>query len=334
MSQSQTEGKHSAGRFRQFLRAAASSADRTFTIMLIPHSHKKKIAIRIHLYALILAAALISAVILTFFILAADFTASDSIETRMEQSRQSSQAELEQVIAEIRQVRQAAERFQASLDSASGTIGLEDEQQGTEGIDGDLSSIFGLQEIQEGDFRQLYDVQFLRSAVEQAIPRLERMYAAVEDQQDLLEEIPHLWPLPAGHGVITAVFGPGFSRMSDFWQVRHGVDIAVPSLGEPVLASANGVVTKIDFDPVDKGWYLVVQHRYGFSSQYSHLNRVFAGEGDHVSQGQVIAEAGSSGLVQSPQLGFQIMLGSDVLDPSVYIQNTSGQWTGSARSGT
>ncbi|THB68032.1 MAG: M23 family metallopeptidase [Spirochaetaceae bacterium] len=326
--------KRSGNGFVRFFRAVAASSNRSFTVMIIPHSHKKNVSIRINLYALVFVLTLFIVIAVAFFVLAAEYTAGDSLKQQELQAQADAKDRLSRIIAQIGQVRQSAQRFEASVQRAADKIGLEDSGVESDSIDGDLGSVFGLQEVQEGDFRDLYDLQYSRVAAENALETLEELYRTVEHQEDLLEDIPHLWPIESGRGVISSSFGPAFHNITSTWHINRGIAISA-SVGDRVRASGNGVVSRIDFDPAGKGWFIVLEHRYGFSTEYANLNRVFLAEGDRVSQGQVIGEVGSSGMVPSPQLGFYITIGSDVLDPSMFIQaNEARRWTGSNRSGT
>ncbi len=93
--------------------------------------------------------------------------------------------------------------------------------------------------------------------------------------------------------------------------------------GSPVLAVLDGVVVRArdgvpDNEPVGRvmvsarslaGNYVVVKHGEGLYSLYAHLRRgsLVVEEGERVREGDVIGEAGNSGLSTAPHLHFQLM---------------------------
>lgn len=85
-----------------------------------------------------------------------------------------------------------------------------------------------------------------------------------------------------------------------------GVDLAAPR-GTPVHAAADGLVTFVGWIS-GYGRIVKIDHAMGYSTRYAHLSG-FAehlDEGDHVSQGQVIAFVGASGLATGYHLHFEI----------------------------
>ena len=99
------------------------------------------------------------------------------------------------------------------------------------------------------------------------------------------------------------------SRLHPILKVRRaheGIDYAAP-IGTPVWAVADGVV-------VSRGWsgglgrLIKVRHSNGYTSYYGHLSRYGEGlaVGDRVSQKQVIAYVGSTGLSTGPHLDYRL----------------------------
>ena len=91
-------------------------------------------------------------------------------------------------------------------------------------------------------------------------------------------------------GRITAKYGEKSSVRSS---VHTGLDIAAPG-GTPIKAAASGTVVfsgrKGSF-----GKMLVISHGNGVQTYYAHCSKLLANVGDKVSQGEVIANVGSTG---------------------------------------
>lgn len=67
------------------------------------------------------------------------------------------------------------------------------------------------------------------------------------------------------------------------------------------------------------GLYVVIRHKYGFITQYSHLQNILVTEGQDILQGEKIGSVGNTGVSTGPHLDFIIMLGIDVVDPSFFL---------------
>ncbi len=109
------------------------------------------------------------------------------------------------------------------------------------------------------------------------------------------------------------------SRLHPVLKIRRphlGVDYAAPA-GTPVVAIADGVVTKRGWDSGGGGNTLKLKHANNLQSAYLHLKGFAKGisVGSHVSQGQVIGYVGSTGLSTGPHLDFRLYKGGTAIDP-------------------
>lgn len=84
-----------------------------------------------------------------------------------------------------------------------------------------------------------------------------------------------------------------------------GTDYAAP-YGTPILAVANGVVTKSSRTR-GNGNYVKIKHDKTYQTQYLHMQKFAKGisPGVHVKQGQVIGYVGSTGLATGPHVCFR-----------------------------
>ena len=67
------------------------------------------------------------------------------------------------------------------------------------------------------------------------------------------------------------------------------------------------------------GLLVLVRHPNGFVTAYAHASDILVKRGETVKRGQVIAHAGQTGSVTSPQLHFEIRKGATPVDPSQYL---------------
>lgn len=63
-----------------------------------------------------------------------------------------------------------------------------------------------------------------------------------------------------------------------------------------------------------------IDHGGGFTSRYAHLSKVLVNKGDHVSLGQRIGKAGSTGRSTGPHLHYEIRQNGNSIDPMRFLQ--------------
>jgi murein DD-endopeptidase MepM/ murein hydrolase activator NlpD len=87
--------------------------------------------------------------------------------------------------------------------------------------------------------------------------------------------------------------------------MHQGVDIAGP-VGTPIYAAAPGVVVRSGWNSGGYGNMVDIRHPDGSLTRYAHNSRLLVAEGQEVSQGQQIAEMGSTGYSTGSHLHFEI----------------------------
>lgn len=118
------------------------------------------------------------------------------------------------------------------------------------------------------------------------------------------------WPVK---GRVIAGFGPKPNGGQN-----DGINLAVPE-GTPVKAADDGVVAYAGNELKGYGNLVLIRHANGFVSAYAHASELMVKRGDTIKRGQVIANAGQTGNVTSPQLHFEIRKGSTPVDPTKYL---------------
>src|SRR5262245_11299641 len=99
---------------------------------------------------------------------------------------------------------------------------------------------------------------------------------------------------------------------------NDGINLAVPE-GTPIKAADDGVVAYAGNELKGFGNLVLIRHSNGFVSAYAHASELMVKRGDSIKRGQVIAHAGQTGNVTSPQLHFEIRKGSTPVDPTQYL---------------
>ncbi|MEQ8355465.1 MAG: M23 family metallopeptidase [Kiloniellaceae bacterium] len=123
------------------------------------------------------------------------------------------------------------------------------------------------------------------------------------------------WPVL---GPISGVYGSQRIFNGEPRQPHYGVDVAGP-VGTPVRAPADGVVTLAHPDMYFSGATLIIDHGYGLSSSFLHLEEIQVEVGQVVRQGQVVALMGKSGRVTGSHLDWRMNWRDRRLDPVLVV---------------
>lgn len=111
-------------------------------------------------------------------------------------------------------------------------------------------------------------------------------------------------PLPDGE--VGSPFGLRQLPWEEHARLHAGVDIVTPA-PEPVLAAADGVVSRIGEDP-GYGRFVELTHAEGLTTRYGHLQRFASGlkVGQAVKGGMAVGQLGSTGTSTGAHLHFEV----------------------------
>ncbi|MFM9046387.1 MAG: M23 family metallopeptidase [Cyanobium sp.] len=87
--------------------------------------------------------------------------------------------------------------------------------------------------------------------------------------------------------------------------MHKGIDIA-NSVGTPIIAAQQGVVTFAGWSNGGYGYLVEITHGDGARSLYAHQSRIHVSKGEEVRKGQLIGELGSTGRSTGPHLHFEV----------------------------
>ncbi|MBI5967882.1 MAG: peptidoglycan DD-metalloendopeptidase family protein [Deltaproteobacteria bacterium] len=155
----------------------------------------------------------------------------------------------------------------------------------------------------------------LRKKALQREQNLKELQGLIGAQKSILLSTPSLWPVL---GRITSGFGE--TRQIDAsggTRPHRAVDIAAP-VGTPILAPAEGIVRFAGWGQ-EYGRLVCIDHGYGFSTIYGHLQNFFVKTGTRVRKGEAIGTVGVSGNTNGPHLHYEVCLRGSRVDPFPYL---------------
>lgn len=312
--------------FVAFLRSIVKSGRLSLTIMLVPHSHNRIFHFRVSVFTLIFFFLLFIGSLSALVVLSAVWTEAQRVTAQSIKERDEVLASIQALQTEIGELRRLSRVFEQSLGQTLDAIGLNrptNQAQGGGSSLGDLMVFQGLDRANGPALWELNEMRNLRLLISESIEPLEEIGNVLKNQRRLIQGIPSLWPVQNGLGWMTFPFGPAIHPFTGRWYTHTGIDIA-HQIGTPIIATANGIVRKVEYDVMGYGIHVEIEHSYGFSTLYAHLQRAYVTKGQRVSRGQVIGALGSTGQSTGPHLHYEVRIAKQVVDPANYINIGAG----------
>lgn len=166
-------------------------------------------------------------------------------------------------------------------------------------------------------------LQLSLNELEQKMNQLEASYeeldTALQQIGSMRNNIPSIQPV-TNHELtlLTAAYGTLMHPFYRTLQSHQGVDYAVPE-GTRIFATADGIVKEVKGKNSTSGVTVVIDHRNGYTTSYSHLQSVKVKRGRKVQRGDIIALSGNSGLSLAPHLHYEVRYNGMRVDPIHYF---------------
>ena len=126
--------------------------------------------------------------------------------------------------------------------------------------------------------------------------------------------LDYAWPAA---GTLTSKFGRRWGRM------HKGIDIAGP-IGTPIYAAADGIAIAAGWNSGGYGNLVEIRHSDGTTTRYGHNSRLSVSVGQVVTQGQQVAQMGSTGHSTGSHLHFEIRpSGGAAVNPIAHLPANS-----------
>lgn len=148
-------------------------------------------------------------------------------------------------------------------------------------------------------------------------PNEEQTQTLSQEEQDIANIKATTTFIKPVEGTISSQFGQREPTTSTVPKNHTGVDIAA-NMGTKIVASTGGEVV-LASEEGDYGKHLKIQIGE-VSIIYAHCNNLYVKQGDTISQGQEIAEVGSTGNSTGPHLHFEIRISERTVDPQKILE--------------
>ena len=196
--------------------------------------------------------------------------------------------------------------------------------------DAERGSLLGLRSARQTQLRR---IETERLAAEAAVGRLvqaqqelERLIQTLEDQLRADGEFVPVsgpfanttgrlpWPV---RGQVVGTFGKHYDSRQQTTIFNKGIDIRAPA-GAPIRAVA---AARVVFRDWMKGYghCIILNHGGGYFTFYGHADEILTQVGATVASGEVIARVGDTGSLKGVMLHFELLKGTQALDPQRWL---------------
>ena len=132
---------------------------------------------------------------------------------------------------------------------------------------------------------------------------------------------PLAYMTPPVEGKVISPYGWRSHPVRKVESMHEGIDLeAAP--GTSVRSAAAGKVKSIS-DSAELGKVVIIEHSQEIETRYAHLSETLVKTGDIVSQGQIIAKSGKTGMTAGPLLHFEVREKDKPVDPLTRLKGAN-----------
>ena len=147
---------------------------------------------------------------------------------------------------------------------------------------------------------------------------LNDLWGRALERKELLAQKPSIQPIPLDiYFWISSDFGYRTDPMTKVVTEHRGLDFAALR-GTEVFSTGDGTVSQTKISYSGYGKEVIIDHGYGYTTRYAHLNTILVHVGQKVSRGSLIGILGSSGKSTGPHLHYEVRLYNKALNPRLF----------------
>ncbi len=140
------------------------------------------------------------------------------------------------------------------------------------------------------------------------------------NKADMLASIPAIVPIPDGANYLMSGYGMRIHPIYKTMRMHHGVDFTA-DVGTPIYSTGNGVVTRAERNRHGYGLMVEIDHGYGYTTLYAHMNSLEVRRGQRVKRGEIIGTVGNTGTSTAPHLHYEVHRNNRSVNPVHYFYN-------------
>ena len=142
----------------------------------------------------------------------------------------------------------------------------------------------------------------------------------INNQETKLASIPAIQPVSNKQLTrIASGFGMRIHPIYGIAKMHNGLDFTAPQ-GTPIYATGDGTVTTAG-PGTGTGNHVIINHGYGYETEYMHMARIKVAAGKQVKRGEVIGWVGNTGASTGPHCHYEVHINGNPVDPVYFFFN-------------
>lgn len=293
-----------------------------FSFLIVPHSEKMVLKIRLSNYLLVfltfLAVSLTALAIFSRLFRDPELAAMDKL-VRSSNEREVLKMALK---LQIRNLNQIMGQLDETVDGM-GRLIWENDYQPSRDWRQDLPLPGEELTLAAGNLSlELAEVRRLRQRAENFFDYFNNSAALLNRRMAIYLKSPMGRPLPDGLGYNTSSYGYRENAFGYKTQEFHrGQDLATYR-NAPIYSTADGTVVYVNLSPSNNlGIHTIIEHAYGFRTLYAHCSGVVVWQGQKIKKNDLIGYVGTTGRSTGPHLHYEVHIGNAVnhQDPRPFL---------------
>jgi murein DD-endopeptidase MepM/ murein hydrolase activator NlpD len=292
------------------------------TIMFIPHSEKRIINFHVSIFSIAVIVGAITATVAVTSILIVNHSSTIKEVSKLKKYGTNSKIQIKKYKEEINELYDIFQKFKPELTYLySLTPGSDIDSLWAKGGVHNPNPTYennGDAGVEPSPPIEILNIQEIERELKTTKKILSKIKVFLEYRKKIIETTPSIWPV---NGYIISRFGQRNSIYAAETDFHNGIDIeAFP--GAEIRATAPGKVSEIRWDPV-LGLMVTIKHKYGFTTAYSHCQRVSVEQDQQISKGEIIGYVGRTGKTARYLCHYEIIIGTEYVDPMPYLNRIS-----------
>ena len=159
------------------------------------------------------------------------------------------------------------------------------------------------------------DLEKLSREVNLELSSYESIYDKVKTDIQRIAHIPSIRPVEGGY--LNSIFGYRIDPIDGVRRFHQGQDITIP-VGTPIYAPADGEVMRAYYLG-GYGNHINIKHKYGYSTIFAHLSKIYVKYGQQIQRGDLIGMTGNTGRSTAPHLHYEVLYYGTPQNPLDYF---------------
>lgn len=156
-------------------------------------------------------------------------------------------------------------------------------------------------------------------SLEESRPGYDMLLIKGENRAAMLPAIPAIQPIENPDLTLVASgFGYRIHPIYKIPKMHQGIDFSAP-VGTAVYATGAGVVKDVIRSERGLGNQIIIDHGFGYTTQYACMDEMQVRRGQQVERGDQIGTVGDSGLSVAPHLHYEVHLNGEAMNPINYF---------------